>query len=126
MQVDLGKELTPRQVKDQPEVRWDADDKDYYALVMTGKSARDLDNHQRIRFSDPDAPSRQNPEFREAQHWIVVNIPGNNVSKGEVLTEYIGSGAPQGTGWLVWDTTESVKFRGRIRLDKSFVPVCFG
>lgn len=47
---------------------------------------------------DPDAPSRENPEFREILHWLVVNIPGNEVNKGKVITEYIGSGPPQGSG----------------------------
>lgn len=52
-------------------------------------------------FPDPDAPSRQTPKAREWQHWLVVNIPGNKVNKGQVLTEYVGAGPPQGTGeWL--------------------------
>lgn len=33
---------------------------------------------------DPDAPSRQTPTFREWHHWLVVNIPGNDLKKGEV------------------------------------------
>lgn len=31
-------------------------------------------------------------------HWLVGNIPGNDVSKGETLSEYVGSGPPEGTG----------------------------
>lgn len=38
-------------------------------------------------FSDPDAPSRKRPKNRSFQHWIVGNIPGNNVSAGDTLTE---------------------------------------
>lgn len=48
--------------------------------------------------TDPDAPSRKNPTFREVRHWTVVNIPGNNLSKGETIIEFIGSGPPVGTG----------------------------
>lgn len=44
-----GNELTPRQVKDIPKVEWNADASDFYTLCMT----------------DPDAPSRQEPTFRE-------------------------------------------------------------
>lgn len=33
--------------------------------------------------SDPDAPSRAEPTFREWHHWLVVNIPGTDISKGE-------------------------------------------
>ena len=40
----------------------------------------------------------QDPKFREWHHWIVVNIPGNKVSEGEVKSDYVGSGPPQGTG----------------------------
>ncbi|XP_076295059.1 protein D2 [Lasioglossum baleicum] len=80
--VEIGKVLTPTQVKSPPTVNWDADANAYYTLCMT----------------DPDAPSRQDPKFREWHHWLVGNIPGMNISKGEVLSEYVGSGPPQGTG----------------------------
>lgn len=45
--------------------------------------------------TDPDAPSRKEPKFREWHHWLVVNIPGNDVKKGETLSEYVGSGPPK-------------------------------
>ena len=47
---------------------------------------------------DPDAPSRADPKFREWRHWLVVNIPGSDVAKGEEVAAYIGSGPPEGTG----------------------------
>lgn len=47
---------------------------------------------------DPDAPSRQDPKFREFHHWLVVNIPGSDLARGKVLSDYVGSGPPQGTG----------------------------
>ena len=46
---------------------------------------------------DPDAPSRVDQKFGEWHHWSVVNIPGEDISKGEVLAEYVGSGPPNGT-----------------------------
>lgn len=48
--------------------------------------------------TDPDAPSRKEPKFREWHHWLVGNIPGGDVSKGEVLSDYVGSGPPPNTG----------------------------
>ena len=48
--------------------------------------------------ADPDAPSRKEPKYREWRHWVVVNIPGGDVSKGEVCAEYVGAGPPKGTG----------------------------
>ncbi|XP_036325215.1 protein D3-like [Rhagoletis pomonella] len=81
--ADKGVELTPTQVKNQPKVEWKPVSADtYYTLIMT----------------DPDAPSRAKPELREWHHWLVGNIPGNELGKGEVLTEYVGSGAPKDTG----------------------------
>lgn len=47
---------------------------------------------------DPDAPSRANATRREIRHWLVVNIEGNDVTAGEELFGYRGSGPPPGTG----------------------------
>ncbi|GBM57864.1 Phosphatidylethanolamine-binding protein 1 [Araneus ventricosus] len=81
--VNRGNELTPTQVKDPPtHINWPAEDDALYTLCMT----------------DPDAPSRALPKYREWHHWLVVNIPGTNVSDGTVMSEYVGSGPPQGTG----------------------------
>lgn len=80
--VNLGNVLTPTQVKGQPNVSWPTEDGAFYVLCMT----------------DPDAPSRQQPKYREWHHWLVGNIPGNELSMGDVLSEYVGSGPPKGTG----------------------------
>jgi len=48
--------------------------------------------------TDPDAPSRVNPKYREWHHWLVVNIPQTRVAEGKTLSEYVGSGPPKGTG----------------------------
>ncbi|XP_017859625.1 PREDICTED: protein D2 [Drosophila arizonae] len=83
--VKEGNELTPLQVKDEPQVSWDTpegEEGQLHTLLMV----------------DPDAPSRKEPKFREILHWAVVNIPGNQLSKGQTLAEYIGSGPPEGTG----------------------------
>uniref|UniRef100_A0A1I8Q980 Phosphatidylethanolamine-binding protein n=1 Tax=Stomoxys calcitrans TaxID=35570 RepID=A0A1I8Q980_STOCA len=82
LNVDKGNELTPTQVQKQPTIEWEASDDAYYTLIMT----------------DPDAPSRVEPKFREFRHWLVVNIPGNHLDQGEVLAAYVGSGPPKGTG----------------------------
>ncbi|EDV94650.1 protein D2 [Drosophila grimshawi] len=81
--VREGNELTPRQVKDQPQVNWENDAPTaLHTLLMV----------------DPDAPSRADPKFREILHWAVINIPGIQLSQGQELAEYIGSGPPEGTG----------------------------
>lgn len=80
--VSLGNELTPTEVKDTPTVKWDAEKSAYYTLAMV----------------DPDAPSRAEPTFREVKHWLVGNILGNDLSTGDVMAEYVGSGPPKGSG----------------------------
>ena len=35
-------------------------------------------------------------EFSEWHHWLVVNIPNNDIGSGETLSEYVGSGPPKG------------------------------
>ena len=42
--------------------------------------------------------SRVDPKFGEWHHWLVVNIPGNKLSEGQVMSEYIGAGPPAKTG----------------------------
>lgn len=54
-EVELGNILTPTQVKDAPEIKFDAESGFYYTLLLT----------------DPDAPSRKKPIRREWQHWLV-------------------------------------------------------
>ncbi|XP_037828028.1 protein D2-like [Lucilia sericata] len=95
--VTLGNELQPRQVKDQPEVTWKAEEGSLYTLLMV----------------DPDAPSRETPTYREILHWLVINIPGCKLSEGQVVAEYIGSGPPEGSGlhryvFLVFKQTQKI------------------
>ncbi|CAG2116829.1 unnamed protein product [Medioppia subpectinata] len=71
--VNVGNELTPLSVKDEPTVQWPTEKGVYYTLVMT----------------DPDAGARA-----EIKHWLVVNIPANDLSAGETLAEYRGSAPP--------------------------------
>ncbi|KAJ9601129.1 hypothetical protein L9F63_000708 [Diploptera punctata] len=99
LKVDDGNVMTPTQVKDPPTVKWNGEDGSYYLLCMT----------------DPDAPSRETPKFREWHHWLVGNIPGNNLGEGETLSEYVGSGPPKGTGlhryvFLVYKQPGKLKF----------------
>ncbi|MEQ2274200.1 hypothetical protein XENORESO_016024 [Xenotaenia resolanae] len=81
---ELGKVLTPTQVQSRPTcIEWEGcDPSKLYTLALT----------------DPDAPSRKDPKFREWHHFLVVNMKGNDVSSGYVMSDYVGSGPPKGTG----------------------------
>ncbi|XP_011182663.1 protein D3-like [Zeugodacus cucurbitae] len=98
--AENGNELTPTQVAAQPTIEWSADSDGFYTIIMT----------------DPDAPSRNNPKFREFSHWLVTNIPGTDISSGDVLTAYVGSGPPQETGlhryvFLVYKQPAKIRFQ---------------
>jgi hypothetical protein len=83
--VEFGMELTPTQVKDKPNVTWNADPNSWYTVYMT----------------DPDAGAyiKHGHKWRhEWHHWLVVNIPGNDVAKGRTLSEYIGAAPPRRRG----------------------------
>lgn len=80
--VRLGNEIAPKDVRDVPEIEYFVKPDGFYTLLMT----------------DPDAPSRQNPIRREWLHWLVVNIPGTDLSKGETINAYVGAGPPKDTG----------------------------
>ncbi|XP_062510513.1 protein D3-like [Corticium candelabrum] len=101
IKVQQGNVLTPTQAKDPPTtVNWPTEPGALYTIVMT----------------DPDAPSRKDPKFREWHHWIVGNIPGTDIAKGVVLSEYIGAGPPQGTGlhryvFLIYKQPAAVEFK---------------
>lgn len=109
LEVKLGNELTPTSVKNIPtkiDYRYTAGK--YYTLCMT----------------DPDAPSRQQPTYREWHHWLIVNIPENRISDGEVLSEYIGSGPPPNTGlhryvFLVYEQPEKIQFNEKKLTNRS-------
>jgi phosphatidylethanolamine-binding protein len=69
-------------MKNEPKVTYIADQNSYYTLLMT----------------DPDAPSRSNPVKGEWVHWLIFNIPAQNVKLGEIKYHYVGAGPPKGTG----------------------------
>ena len=77
-----GNTIPPEHTVSPPFVTFNPAPSTRYTLIMT----------------DPDAPSRANPTFREFFHWAVVNIPGNEVSQGDEICSYMGAGPPHGGG----------------------------
>lgn len=81
--ANFGNILTPTQLRAQPTfLSWMAEYNTLYTLVYT----------------DPDAPSRQDPFIGEFLHWIVGNMPCCDPSNGDTLAEYFRAGPPRGTG----------------------------
>ncbi|EDV90701.1 protein D3 [Drosophila grimshawi] len=99
IKADRGIQLQPMQVRDEPKVKWVSSEENYYTLLMT----------------DPDAPDRKNPKFKEYLHWLVLNIPGNQLSMGDVRVAYMGATPPKDSGlhryaFLLYKQTDHLKF----------------
>ncbi|XP_065163390.1 protein D3-like [Atheta coriaria] len=97
--VDLGNILTPTQVRKEPELSWTAKDGQYYTVLMV----------------DPDAPSRADPKLGQWRHWLVGNVLGNDISKGDVLTAYVGAGPPRKTSlhryiFMIYEQSKHIAF----------------
>lgn len=84
-------------------IKWNSDADGYYTLVMT----------------EPDAPSRSDISLGEWLHWLIVNIPGDDVAKGFVLFGYQGSGPHKDTGlhryvYLLYKQPQKLEFNEQI------------
>ncbi|XP_046663378.1 uncharacterized protein LOC124356237 [Homalodisca vitripennis] len=69
--ADQGNVLSPLYVKKEPVVNYTADPADLYLLVML----------------DPDFSTQD--KDKQFLHWLVSNIPGSNVTSGDVLVRYL-------------------------------------
>jgi len=79
--VYRGNLIKPYEASQEPEVGYPASKDDLYTLVMTTP-----DGH----FTD---------EKGEYLHWLIGNIPGNEVNKGEVLCDYMRPFPVRGVGY---------------------------
>ncbi|XP_023302379.2 protein D3-like [Lucilia cuprina] len=97
--ANMGEELTPTQVQNAPLVEWSAEKDSFYTLL----------------FTEVDAPSREDTSLKEWRHWLIVNIPENNVDEGDLVYGYQGSGPSKGSGfhryvYLLFKQPERLKF----------------
>lgn len=71
----LGTYFNASQLKDMPTVEWKFEKDTFYSLIM-------------LNF---DMPTKKNPVDSDWVHWLVVNVPENDLSKGDTLVEYVGA-----------------------------------
>lgn len=107
--VNAGNVLTPTQVRTPPtHLAWSTETESLYTFLMT----------------DPDAPSRSQPTFREWHHYLVVNIPGNAIDEGQTVAEYIGAAPPPETGlhryiFLAFRQNNRIEYTDPLRTNRS-------
>lgn len=73
--IVLGNFVNASQMKEKPVVEWKMEEDSLYVLLM-------INLH---------APSKMNPVDADYLHWLVVNIPKNDIEKGDTLVEYVGA-----------------------------------
>jgi len=94
----VGIKVTPTQVRDAPKVYWEpaaagAADNDPLAAAPDEQL-----KYYALALVDADAPSPAEPSSRSWVHWLVVNIPGNELVSGTTLRPYVGAFPPANTG----------------------------
>lgn len=95
----LGTKFTPLQVRNRPKVSWkQANDNESYTLIMTDAIGK-----------------------KEWLHWLVGNIPGNNIDKGDLLTSFFPSAPPKNSGehryvFLLYKQPSKINFQGHLKI----------
>lgn len=68
----MGNELEPYRKNEVPKVEWQAEKNTFYTLVMFNPNSR--------------------AGHREFRNWLVMNIPGSAIEKGDEVVAYLGPG----------------------------------
>ncbi|XP_001369273.3 39S ribosomal protein L38, mitochondrial [Monodelphis domestica] len=102
MPVFHGNEVTPTEATNPPEVTYEAEKGSLWTLLLTN-----LDGH----LQEQDA---------EYIHWLVTNIPGNDVSAGQEMCHYLPPFPSKGTGFhrftfLLFKQHQPIDFSGDAR-----------
>jgi phosphatidylethanolamine-binding protein (PEBP) family uncharacterized protein len=90
-EIKKGIFLTPLETRLEPKVEYNAKSDGLYTLML----------------HDPDAV------VGNYFHWLVVNIPGDNIKNGDVLFKYKGPAPPKGSGkhryiFLLYEQSERI------------------
>ncbi|XP_073825762.1 putative odorant-binding protein A5 [Musca autumnalis] len=102
--VGDGLEYKPADMASIPHIDWPSVDPNKYYSVYMGS---------------PDAPDTKDPRWAESIHWLVLNVPGNQVEKGELYCEYIGPFPPRNSGsmryvYLVYEQPNKMDFDEKV------------
>lgn len=73
--IVLGNFVKASQIKDMPVLQWEFQNDTLYNLAALNLNV----------------PTRKNSNDSDYLMWLVGNIPGNDVAKGDVLAEYVGA-----------------------------------
>uniref|UniRef100_A0A336MQ47 Large ribosomal subunit protein mL38 n=1 Tax=Culicoides sonorensis TaxID=179676 RepID=A0A336MQ47_CULSO len=89
--VYYGNLLKPKDAQNAPEVTFDA------SFSYNNEKVDQSKTLWTLLMTNPDGHfEKENGEY---VHWLITNIPGNDVSKGECLVPYLQPFPPKGTGY---------------------------
>ncbi|XP_042910255.1 protein D2-like [Parasteatoda tepidariorum] len=80
-EISCGEETPKPLTVNSPMLSFEAEDNSLNTLIMI----------------DPDIPNPENPTLANFRHWVIVNIPGNRVQDGDVISEYVNPMPPKGS-----------------------------
>lgn len=103
--IVLGNFLNASQLKYIPALEWKTEENTLYTLAALNL----------------DVPTKKNAKDSDFLLWLVGNIPGNDISKGDTLAEYIGAFPlkDEGTQNVMFILNEQPK--GRIEFTEQFI-----
>jgi len=93
-----GVKLKPTQVRDTPKVDWEPCAAGAAANDPLGPAPDEQLKTYTLALIDADAPRADDPTERSWLHWLVVNIPGNELEYGQTLRQYVGAFPPSSSG----------------------------
>lgn len=72
LRIENGQTISPDELLSEPEVEIKPKNQTYTLMLV-----------------DPDAPAPNTPKYRSWLHWLVINIPSNDIIRGEEVESYM-------------------------------------
>ncbi|XP_013108398.1 putative odorant-binding protein A5 [Stomoxys calcitrans] len=104
LEVGDNMEVKPADTLSAPNIDWPLVDAEKFYTVYMGC---------------PDAPDPKDPRWSESLHWLVVNVPGNQIDKGDEYCPFVGLFPPKNVGfmryvYLVYEQPNKMKFDEKV------------
>jgi phosphatidylethanolamine-binding protein (PEBP) family uncharacterized protein len=106
--IARGHFLESKKVQEKPSIKYEAKSDSFYTLMMV----------------DPDIPLKST-EHDAWNHYTLVNVPGNDLTQGEVLADWVPPAPPKHTGvhryiWLLLEQPGKITFTETKRTSSDF------
>ena len=86
LRIENGQTISPDELLQEPDVDIKVPKDGTYTLMLV----------------DPDSPAPTTPRYRSWLHWLIINIPSNDVARGEVVESYLPPAPARGKHRYLW------------------------